>query len=172
MTSNRSPRFAAVFVAAVLGAALSLPGLASAAGKPELVKVDEAWIRPAVQDQMATGGFMKLTASKDLVLTGVSSPVAATSELHEMSMEGDVMRMRPVQSIELPAGKTVALQTGPGNRHLMLMDLKRPLKVGDEVSLTLKLRQAGAKKTFTQTVKVPVKAGQAAPAMGHMDMAH
>lgn len=168
MLLNRSPRLAAV----LLGACLSLPLLASAAGKQALVKVDEAWIRPAVPGQMATGGFMKLTASKDLVLVGVSSPAAGSSELHEMAMEGDVMRMRAVPSIELPAGKTVVLQTGPGNKHLMLMGLKQPLKVGDEVSLTLKLRQAGAKKAFTQTVKVPVQAGQAAPAMGHMDMAH
>jgi hypothetical protein len=168
MLLNRSHRLAAV----VLGACLSLPALTQAAGKPELVKVDEAWIRPAVPGQTATGGFMKLTASKDLVLTGLSSPAAGTSELHEMAMEGDVMRMRAVSSIELPAGKTVALQTGPGNKHLMLMDLKRPLKVGDEVRLTLKLREPGAKKTFTQTIKVPVTNGQAAPPMGNMDMGH
>ncbi|MGC4059523.1 MAG: copper chaperone PCu(A)C [Aquabacterium sp.] len=168
MPLHRPHRFHAV----IASVCLSLPLLASAAGKPDLVKVDEAWIRPAVPGQTATGGFMKLTATKDLVLTGVSSPAAGASELHEMAMEGDVMRMRAVSSIALPAGKTVALQTGPGNKHLMLMALKQPLKVGDEVSLTLKLRQASTKKAFTQTIKVPVKLGQTAPAMGSMDMAH
>lgn len=162
MSTNQNHRFTALFA----GICLSVPLLALAAGKSELVKVEEAWVRPAVAGQMATGGFMRLTATKDLVLTGVSSPAAASSELHEMAMDGDVMRMRAVPSIELPAGKAVSLQTGPGHQHLMLMDLKQPLKVGDEVSLTLKLRQPGGKKTFKQEIKVPVKSG---PMMGGME---
>jgi len=158
MPLNRPHRFAA----ALAGVCLSLPLLALAADKSPLVKVDNAWIRPAVPGQTATGGFMQLTATKDLVLEGVSTPVAGESELHEMAMDGDVMRMRPVPSISLPAGKTVSLQTGPGHQHVMLMGLKQPLKVGDEVSLTLKLRQTGSKKTLKQEIKVPVKNGQAA----------
>jgi copper(I)-binding protein len=129
------------------------------AGKNALVKVDDAWIRPAVAGQMATGGFMSLTAKKNLTLVGFVSPVARSSELHEMAMDGDVMRMRAVPSIALPAGKTVSLQTGPGHQHLMLMDLRQPLKAGDEVRLTLKLRTPDG-KSLTQTIKVPVKNGQ------------
>ena len=162
-------------VAALLaGVCLSLPMLALAAGdtaagtaakstdkavgQSALVKVSDAWIRPAVAGQMATGGFMSLTAEKNLTLVGVASPVAGSSELHEMAMDGDVMRMRPVSSVALPAGKTVSLRTGPGHQHLMLMDLKRPLKEGDEVRLTLKLRTPDG-KALSQTVAVPVKSG-------------
>jgi copper(I)-binding protein len=152
MSVNQPRRVAALLA----GVCISLPVLALAAGKSTLVKVDDAWIRPAVEGQMATGGFMRLTAKRNLTLVGFVSPVARSSELHEMAMDGDVMRMRPVPSIELPAGKTVSLQTGPGHQHLMLMDLRQPLKVGDEVRVTLKLRTPDG-KALTQTVKVPVK---------------
>jgi copper(I)-binding protein len=152
MSVNQPRRVAALLA----GVCISVPMLALAAGKSTLVKVDDAWIRPAVEGQMATGGFMSLTAKRNLTLVGFVSPVARSSELHEMAMDGDVMRMRAVPSIELPAGKTVSLQTGPGHQHLMLMDLRQPLKVGDEVRLTLKLRTPEG-KALTQTVKVPVK---------------
>ena len=154
MSVNQPRRVAALLA----GVCLGLPMLVCAADKDALVKVSDAWIRPAVAGQMATGGFMSLTASKNLTLVGFASPVAGASELHEMAMDADVMRMRPVSSIALPAGKTVSLQTGPGHQHLMLMDLKRPLKEGDEVRLTLKLRTPDG-KALSQTVKVPVKNG-------------
>lgn len=101
---------------------------------------------------------MSLTASQPLTLVGFSTSAAAESELHEMAMDGDVMRMQAVPSLPLPAGQTVELRPGMGGHHLMLMGLKQQLKEGDEVALTLKLRTADG-KTLTQDVKVPVKSG-------------
>lgn len=122
------------------------------------VRVDNAWIRATVKGQSGTGGFMSLTASQPLTLVGFSTAVAAESELHEMAMDGDVMRMHAVPSLPLPAGQTVELRPGMDGHHLMLMGLKQPLKEGDEVALTLKLRTADG-KTLTQEIKVPVKSG-------------
>lgn len=132
-----------------------------------LVKVSDAWIRATVKGQSGTGGFMNLTASQALTLTGFSTPAAADSELHEMTMDGGVMRMHAVPSLPLPAGQTVSLRPGMGGHHLMLMDLKQQLKEGEEVTVTLLLRTADG-KVLKQDVKVPVKGGSMtmAPAVG------
>jgi copper(I)-binding protein len=143
------------------------------------VLISQAWVRPAVKGQSGTGGFMRLLSPQGGTLLGFESPVAA-AELHEMTMEGDVMRMRPLKALTLPAGQPVDLK--PGSYHLMLMNLKKPLKVGDLVPLTLKLQGLNG-KVSTQFMKVPVltaapeAAGPAAsvasmPEMGHMDHQH
>jgi copper(I)-binding protein len=76
-----------------IAAALLILGAASAIHAQ--VRVDGAWARATVPNQSATGAFMRLTADKDVVLTGASSPVARVVEVHEMSMDKDIMRMRP-----------------------------------------------------------------------------
>jgi copper(I)-binding protein len=140
----------------VLQAAASKAVLAASAAvsgeRP--VQITDAWIRPAGKGQGGTGGYMRLTSPAGATLVGFATPVAATAELHEMSMEGSVMHMRALPSVELPAGKTVSFQ--PGGNHLMLMGLKKPLKVGDKVSLTLTFKGSDG-KAFTQEVKVPVR---------------
>jgi copper(I)-binding protein len=139
------------------------------------VQISQAWIRPAVKGQSGTGGFMRLLSPQGGTLLGFDSPVA-TAELHEMAMEGDVMRMRPLKALAMPAGQPVDLK--PGSYHLMLMNLKKPLKVGDVVPVTLKLRGADG-RLVTQAFKVPVlsaaplatgaEGGLASmPEMGHM----
>jgi len=139
------------------------------------VLISQAWIRPAVKGQSGTGGFMRLLSPQGGTLLGFVSPVA-TAELHEMAMEGDVMRMRSLKSLAMPAGQPVDLK--PGSYHLMLMNLKKPLKVGDLVPVTLKLQGADG-KVVSQTFKVPVlnaaplasgaEGGLASmPEMGHM----
>jgi len=129
------------------------------------VQVQDAWLRPTVAGQSATGGYMRLTASQDLQLLGFSSPVATEAQLHEMVMNGDVMQMRESAALSLPAGTAVALQPGAGQRHLMLMGLKRQLKAGERVQVVLKLKATDG-TAFSQTVVVPVKAkGPAAGAM-------
>ncbi len=107
-----------------------------------------------VPGQTATGGYMSLTASQPLTLVGFKSAAARTTELHEMKMDGDVMRMRAIPSLALPAGQAVVMQ--PGGQHLMLMGVTAPLQVGADVTLTLKLRKADG-KTVTQDVVVPVR---------------
>lgn len=118
-----------------------------------LPKVEGAWVRSSVPGQQGTGGFMKLTAREPMQLVGVSTPVAGTAEVHEMKMEGDVMRMRAVPKLDLPAGQAVELR--PGGYHLMLLDLKQPLAVGTTVPLTLLLRDAKGKESKLE-LKVPV----------------
>lgn len=127
------------------------------------VDVKDAWVRATVAQQKATGAFMQLTATQQTRLVEVKTPVAAVAEIHEMSMVDNVMRMRPVAALDLPAGKTVELK--PGGYHLMLLDLKRAIKEGEEVPLTLVLEGADGKRT-TQDVKVTAR-GMAGGGMMH-----
>ena len=98
--------------------------------------------RPTNAGQQVGAGYLKLSnqGAADRLLSA-TSPAAASVELHSMSMEGDVMKMRQVDAIDLPAGQTVELK--PGGYHLMLMGLKTPLKAGDKLPLTLKFEKAG-----------------------------
>lgn len=132
------------------------------------VDVKDAWVRATVQGQQATGAFMTLTAASATRLVGVSSPVAGVAEVHEMKMEGDVMKMRAVEGgLELPPGKAVTLK--PGGYHLMLMDLKLPLKPDTTIPVTLVFKTARGTETRTE-LKLPVALaapGQAAGAMQH-----
>ena len=126
----------------------------------QTVEVKNAWARATVQGQKATGAFMQITAPAASTLVSVSSPVAGVAEIHEMKMDGDVMRMRPLpKGLELPAGKAVQLK--PGGYHLMLMDLKLPLQKDTTIPITLTLRDSKGVQS-TQDLRVPVLS--AAPA--------
>lgn len=128
------------------------------------VTVTDPWVRGTVDKQPATGAFMQLQAAKEAKLVSASSPVAATVEVHEMAMDGSVMRMRAIPSLALPAGKVIELK--PGGYHVMLMGLKKTLKEGDRVPLTL-LIEAADRTRSTLEVDAPVKALTAsAPAQG------
>ena len=115
--------------------ALSLFAAASLAQPAAPVTVEGAWARASVQGQKGTGAFMALTAREPLSLVGATSPAAGVAEVHEMKMEGDIMRMRAAGSIALAAGKPLELK--PGGYHLMLMELKAPLKPGTTVPVSL-----------------------------------
>lgn len=118
------------------------------------VNVEQPWVRATVAAQKVSGGFMTLTAAKDSRLVGVSSPVAGVVEVHEMKMVDDVMRMRQIPALDLPAGKPVALV--PGGYHLMLFQLKQQLKDGDKVPLTLEFEDAAKVRTSVK-VEAAVK---------------
>jgi len=129
-----------------------------------LPKVEGAWVRSAVAGQSGTGAFMKLTAREPLQLVGASTPVAGVAQVHEMKMEGDVMHMRPLPKLDLPAGQAVELK--PGGYHVMLQDLKQPLVAGTTVPLTLVFRDAkGAENKLELSLPVAVTAPGAAAAM-------
>jgi periplasmic copper chaperone A len=117
------------------------------------VNVEGAWVRSTAPGQQGTSAFMKLTAQKTMQIVGVSTPVAGTSDLHEMKREGDVMKMRGLDKLELPAGRTVALT--PSGYHLMLQDLKQQLRPGTTVPLTLVLRDANGVQSKLE-LKLPV----------------
>lgn len=129
-----------------------------------LPKVEGAWIRAAVPGQQGTGAFMRLTARQPMQLIGVATPVAGTAEVHEMKLEGDIMRMRQIAKVDLPAGQPVEFK--PGGYHLMLMDLKQPLKPGTQVPLTLLFRDASGatqKLELTAMVATHAPSGAAVP---------
>ena len=138
----------------------SLLALTASAWAKTTVKVEDAWVRGTVASQKATGAFMRLTPSTDARLVSATSPVAEVVEIHEMAMENDVMKMRQIPGLALPAGKATELK--PGGFHIMMMGLKGEVKAGDSVPLTLTFEGAD-KKTFTQEIKAPVKALGAAP---------
>ncbi|HNW64613.1 MAG TPA: copper chaperone PCu(A)C [Piscinibacter sp.] len=124
--------------------------------------VKDAWVRGTVAPQKATGAFMQITSAQGGKLVSAQSPVAGVTEVHEMAMDGNVMKMRAVPALELPAGKAVELK--PGGYHVMLMDLKQPLQDGESVPLTLVVEGKDGKRE-TLELKVPVKALSAAKPM-------
>lgn len=134
----------------------------------QTVEVKDAWVRTTVQGQKATGAFMKITARDGVKLVGASSPVAGVTEVHEMKMDGDIMKMRAVPVLDIPAGKTVELK--PGGYHVMLMDLKAPLPKDSTVPLTLVFKDARGVESKVE-LKVPVAvSAPGAKVPGHAGM--
>ena len=117
------------------------------------VKVEDAWVRGTVATQKATGAFMRLTPSANARLVEAKSPVAGVVEIHEMTLEKDIVKMRQIPGLDLAADRTMELK--PGGYHVMLMDLKQPLKGGEQVPITL-VFEDDAKKRFTQDIKASV----------------
>ena len=129
------------------------------------VTVKDAWVRATVAQQKATGAFMQIQSAQDAKLISAQSPVAGVVEVHEMAMDGGVMKMRAVPSLALPAGKAVELK--PGGYHVMLMDLKAQVKDGDTVPVTLVVEGQDGKR---QNIEIKASARMAAaPAMKHGD---
>ena len=118
------------------------------------VTVKDPWVRATVSQQKATGAFMQITSAQDARLVEAKSPVAGVVEVHEMSMEKDVMKMRAIPELALPAGKAVELK--PGGYHVMLMDLKQQMKEGGTVPPTLVI-EGKDKKRSTVEVKASIK---------------
>lgn len=141
-----------------------IAALACSTAYAQNVEIKDAWIRTSVPGQKATGAFMKITAKDGTKLVGASSPAAGVTEVHEMKMEGDVMKMRAIPGgLDIAAGKTVELK--PGGYHVMLMDLKGQVKDGDTVPVTLVVEGKDGKRQSVE-LKVPARTA-AAPAMKH-----
>lgn len=119
------------------------------------VSVNDAWVRATVPTQKATGAFMRLQAAQDSKLVSATSSAARSVEVHEMSMQNDVMKMRQVPFVALPAGKAVELK--PGGYHLMLLDLNKQVKDGDTVPLTLVFEGKGGRRQSVD-IQAPVRA--------------
>lgn len=128
------------------------------------VTVSEPWIRATVAGQKVAGGYMQLKSPRDVSLVTASSPAAATVEVHEMAMEGNVMKMRALQKLDLPAGKTVELK--PGGYHIMFIDIKEPMKPGARVPLTLTFEDKDKKR---ETVEVSAEVRQLSGAAAKKD---
>ena len=161
MTSMR-PRSLRFLLIALIGAGCAVPA-DEAQAQPVTVK--DAWVRATAPGQKVAGAYMELVSRTDMALTAVASPVAASAELHSNSMEEGVMRMRPVARIELPAGKPVKL--APGGLHIMLVDIKLPLKPGDKVPLTLTVQRADFSSRSVFSVQAEVRPAAAGSAHQH-----
>ena len=115
--------------------------------------VTTPWVRATVPQQTASGVFLHLRSADAARLVAASSPLAAAVQLHKMTMNGQRMTMREVDAIDLPAGSTVNLAAG--GHHLMLSGLKRQLKEGDVVPLTLVIeRKKGGREILVVTAPV------------------
>jgi len=153
-----------IIAAAAALASLAVPFGASAqnAGGPT---IEHPWAR-ATPGQSKTGAaYLTIDggASADK-LVGVSTPVAGKAEVHSSMNEDGVMKMRGAGELAVPAGRKVELK--PGGYHVMLMDLKRPLKAGESFPLTLTFEKAGKREVTVPVEKAGAKGD--GPAM-HMD---
>jgi len=144
-------------------AAALLVSFASYAGD---IEISGGWTRATAPGQDQAGVDLTITSKQAATLVGVSSPVARTTELHSMTTEGGMMRMREVKAIELPAGKRVNLSES--GYHLMLDGLKAPLKEGETVPLTLSI-MVGRQGVVKVETKAEVKSLTATEAASQDD---
>lgn len=125
----------------------------------EIVAIQNAWIRPTTPGQDVGAAYMTLTSTKDATLTSAESDVTNSIEIHSMTMEDGVMKMRMLDTLPLTAGKPYKLS--PNGFHLMLFDLKKPLAIGEQVNFVLhfKMKNKQNKKPieFKQNVRATVQ---------------
>ena len=128
------------------------------------VNIQDAWVRGTVATQKTSGAYMRITAAEDLRLIGANSSVAEVTEVHEMTVDNDVMKMRRIESLDISAGGTVEFK--PQGHHIMLMGLKQPLVEGESVALTISFQRADG-TTFERQVDAPVRPLNAKPQSSH-----
>ena len=138
----------------------------AAPGQAAAIRAEQPWARATAPQQKVGGAYVTLTSPADDRLVGVSSPIAGRTEVHEMRMDGNVMRMRELtDGLPLPAGKAVAL--APGGHHIMLMDLKQPLVAGQVIPVQLRFQTAPPLDLQVRVAPVgaggPLGAGASAP---------
>jgi len=130
--------------------------LLSSCGKPSpSVQISDNWVRATEDGQDVGAAYMTLTSNTDTTLTSVESSVSDSIEIHSMTMDNGVMKMQMLDELALKAGKPTEL--APGGYHLMLFDLKKALKAGEEVSFTLHFKDAQGKETVLN-LNSPIKA--------------
>jgi copper(I)-binding protein len=135
-------RFFSVITATVL--------LATCGDEREQTRISDAWVRATAPGQKVAAAYLTLQSGSRSKLVRVDSSVAAKAELHSMRVEEGVMRMRQLDSIELPPGATIKLE--PGGDHLMLIDVAKPLATGDKVPLVLTLKRPDGSEESVKTV--------------------
>jgi copper(I)-binding protein len=164
MKNSHSIAHATVFKASRMLIATLLTACVCSIAQAQAVTVNNPWARATVPGQKGAGVFMTLTSPVGSRLISASSPIASFGQVHEMHMEGDVMKMRALKDgLEIPAGKTVELK--PGSYHVMLMDLKTPLLKDTTIPVTLLFVDSKGVETKTE-LTVPVNS------MAQMQMSH
>lgn len=126
----------------VVSALIVMLLMSGCADQVQGLQVQDAWARAAASGG-TSGAFVLIVndGSQADRLTGAECGAARAVEIHETTMEGDIMRMRPVKAVEIPAGGQVELK--PGSYHIMLIDLQRDLQTGEKIAITLEFAQAG-----------------------------
>jgi periplasmic copper chaperone A len=159
----------AIAGAALLSVLFAAPSRAGEVKAGDLV-ITQAWSRATPNGAKIAGGYLTIEnkgAAPDRLIGG-SGGIAGRIEVHEMAVNGGVMTMRPLdKGLAIEPGKTVKL--APGGYHLMIMDLKNPLRQGDKVPVTLEFEKAG-KVTLSLDVRGVGAQGPAEGPGGHMDM--
>lgn len=118
------------------------------------VTISDAWVRENAPGQKVGAAYMTLNSAEESTLVYVESPNAGSVEIHSMTMNNNVMKMRKLEELSLKAGKPEKL--APGGFHLMLFDLKKSLKSGEQVDFKLCFRDKAGNITH-QLVTLPVK---------------
>ena len=140
------PLLSAMFIASIL---------ISACSKQDSIEIKNQWVRASNDGQDVSAAYMTIVSNEDTSLIAIDSDVADVIEIHSMSMENGVMKMRMLDTFDLIAGKPTELS--PGGFHRMLFDLKKPLPAGKEAHFTLHFKnKAGQEKTISVTS--PIKA--------------
>lgn len=116
--------------------------------------ISDAWVRATAPGQKVAAAYMNLSSKQGATLVSVECALAGSVEIHTMTMENDVMKMRMLDDLPLPAGKSVSL--APGGLHLMLFNLKQPLDAGKQANFTLKFRTANGEEKQVRIV-LPIK---------------
>lgn len=140
------PLLSAMFIASIL---------ISACSKKDSIEIKNQWVRASNDGQDVSAAYMTIVSNEDTSLIAIDSDVADVIEIHSMSMENGVMKMRMLDTLDLIAGKPTELS--PGGFHLMLFDLKKPLTADNEAHFILHFKnKAGQEKTISVTS--PIKA--------------
>lgn len=142
------PLLSAIFIASILIPACS---------KQDSIEIKNQWVRASNDGQDVSAAYMTIVSNEDTSLIAIYSDVADVIEIHSMSMENGVMKMRMLDTLDLTAGKPTELS--PGGFHLMLFDLKKPLTAGKEAHFTLHFKnKAGQEKTISVTSAIKAEA--------------
>ena len=136
---------------------LCLVCLFAASSAQAAVTISDAWVRENAPGQVVGAAYMTLKSPQDSTLVFVESPTAGSVEIHSMSMNNNVMKMRKLEELPLKAGKAEKL--APGGFHLMLFDLKKPLKNGEKVDFKLCFKDKAGNITHQQ-VSLPIKSAE------------
>ena len=129
--------------------------LAAPLAVAQSIKAANVWARATAPGQNTASVYFDLTSERDVALVAAGSSAAGRAELHAMVLDGGIMRMRPLARVDLPGGQTVRFT--PNGMHLMLVDLKQPLKAGDNLPLVLSIQSSGSSRT-TLKLKAQVRA--------------
>jgi len=150
-----SPKHAAAVIT-IAAFACAIPAFAD-------VTINDAWVRGTLAGQKVTGAFMQIASTTDTALIDASSPSAKFIEIHEMTKEGGVMKMKAIDRLPIPGGRAVELTSG--GYHMMLFELKAPLNAGEVVPMKLTFEDKSGKRSTVDvnaTVR-PLTAGAALP---------